>query len=118
MPYFTNTQLHIYNYHETTEYNIYGENKKEYIHDRSIPCDFLPLNPTESLHEYGEILQDTYKCYINENEDIPSTSIFKIDDNPETYTLTGSPVHYNYLPAANHKKLFLKRTRKPYTTID
>lgn len=112
MPFFPNTELELWEYKESdTEFNLYGEAELEYKLITTVSCDFQPLSPTDSLKEYGEILQDTYKTYIDLDSPVTDTMICRIVGESDTYKIVGTPVRNNHV--LNHTKLVLKKERKP-----
>lgn len=111
LPLFNKKQVELYDYTESTEYNVYGEPKEEYTYIGTYQCDFQPLSPSATLKQYGKILTDTYKIYLNINTPINDKTILRIKGGKDTYELVGSPeYHTNILP---HIKLQVKKTRKP-----
>jgi hypothetical protein len=112
MPFFPNTQLELWEYQEsTTEFNLYGEPELEYNHVTTVDCDMQPLSVSDSLKEYGKILQDTYKTYLDINAPITDTMICRVQNQPDTYKVIGTPSHNNHL--LHHIKLLLQKERKP-----
>lgn len=112
MPFFPNVMLELWEYRESdTDFNPYGEAELEYYQVDIVSCDFQPLSPTDSLKEYGEILQDTYKTYIDLDSPVTDTMIFRIQGEQETYKVVGTPIRNNHV--LNHTKLILKKERIP-----
>lgn len=111
-PFFRKKQLEIYDYKEdTSEYNVYGEPKEQYIYVGTYPCDFQPLSPNATLKEFGKILTDTYKIYLNINTPINDKMVLRLKGELDTYKIVGSPeFHINILP---HIKIQVQKTRKP-----
>lgn len=117
MVFFPNEQLEIFEYTETKELDSYLEPKKEYQYVTTVPCDFQVMTPTDSLKEYGEILEDTYKIYIDINTEITPSMIFRLQGKQATYQITGTPIHNNHLSTVQHKKILVQKQRKPTKVI-
>ena len=117
MVFFPNQELELYEYVETSELNSYLEPKKEYQLHSTVPCDFQPMTPNESLREFGEILEDTYKIYVDVNVPVVSSMILKIKGQQDTYEITGTPIQNNHLPEVQHIKLIVKKQRKPTRVV-
>ena len=101
MPFFPNTQLELWEYQEsTTEFNLYGEPELEYKHITTVDCDMQPLSVT-----------DTYKTYLDINTPVTDTMICRVQNQPDTYKVIGTPSHNNHL--LHHIKLLLQKERKP-----
>ena len=114
MVFFPNEKLELWEYSEsTTEFNSYLEPKKEYTLTTTIPCDFQVMTPKESLKEFGEIIEDTYKIYIDINVNITSSMILRIQGKTDTFEIIGTPVTNNHLLPVQHQKIFVKKQRKP-----
>lgn len=109
MPFFPNTELIIKKYIASEGYDDYGEKTGEYIESESIPVDFQPLSPQESIKEYGEILQDTYKIYIDLDTEITPQDQIIIDD--ETYAIIGTPSKMNHFTQPSHIKINIQKLR-------
>ena len=114
MVFFPNQELELWRYAEsTTEFNPYLEPKKEYHLIETIPCDFQVMGPNETLREFGEILEDTYKIYIDYDVELTHDMVLRIKGEPDTYKITGTPITNNHLLPVHHKKLVVKKQRKP-----
>lgn len=115
-PFFRKKELEIYDYKEDTlEYNVYGEPKERYTYVGTYPCDFQPLSPNATLKEFGKILTDTYKIYLNINTPINDKSVFRLKGESDTYICIGSPqYHYNII---KHVKVEVQKTRQPIKVI-
>ena len=113
MVFFPNHELELWEYQETEELNNYLEPKKRYCLNKTIPCDFQSMSPSESLKEFGEIREDTYKIYINLDETVDDTMVLRIKGETATYEITGTVIHNNHLPIVNHQKIIVKKHRKP-----
>ena len=115
MVFFPNHELELWEYTETDELNSYLEPKKQYCLTKTIPCDFQSMTPKETLKEFGEITEDTYKIYIDSEEPVTSSMILRIQGKPDTYEVTGTIINNNHLPVVNHQKIIVKKHRKPMT---
>ena len=79
MVFFPNAELELYQYTESaTEFNSYYEPLKEYSLMDTVPCNFQPMSPNDSLKQFGEILTDTYKVIIDYNVTVESSMLVKV----------------------------------------
>ena len=113
MVFFPNHELELFGYRETSDFDSYYEPKKEYYHIATVECDFQPMSPKDSLKEFGEILEDTYKIYINHDVPVESSMILRIKDEVDTYEIIGTPINNNHLTPVQHKKIIVQKQRKP-----
>lgn len=111
MVFFPNVELELWEYGESDTYNLYGEAELTYTLVDTVSCDFQPLSTTDSLKEFGEILQDTYKTYLDIKTPITDTMICRVVGEPSTYQVVGTPIRNNHL--LNHIKVILQKERKP-----
>lgn len=119
MVFFPNQNLELFEYTETSELNSYLEPKHEYTYLTTIPCDFQSMNPNESIKEFGEIREDTYKIYVDVNAPVTSSMILRIEGEPDTYEITGTVINNNHLrPIVQHKKIIVQKQRKPTKVIE
>ncbi|WP_299523272.1 phage head closure protein [uncultured Methanobrevibacter sp.] len=109
MPFFQNTTATILKYTPSDDYNEYGEKTGTYEETETIPIDFQPLSPQETLKTYGEILQDTYKIYIDIDVDLQSTDRLLIEN--KMYTILGTPMKMNHLLKPSHIKVNIQLLR-------
>lgn len=117
MPYFPNIEMDICTYTDTEIKDAYGNPKKAYIYRETIKVDFQPSSRNDRLTEAGEILQDTYRIYIDEDIPVDSTDIFR-DPDGNTYTIIGTPINNNRFKLTKHKKIELQKTNKPIKVVD
>ena len=114
MVYFPNVELELYDYAESlTESNPYYEPLREYSLVETVPCNFQPMTPNDSLKEFGEILTDTYKAIIDFDVDVNPRMLVKVKGEPDTYEITGAPMVNTHFTPTRHTKLILKKQRKP-----
>ena len=114
MVFFPNEQMELWQYVESeTDFNEYYEPIKEYNKIDTVPCDFQSMTPSESMKEFGEVLEDTYKVYLNIGVPIVSTMILRLQGKTDTYTIIGTPITNNHLPRVSHKKIIVQKQRKP-----
>ena len=119
MVFFPNQNLELFEYTETSELNSYLEPKHEYTYLTTIPCDFQSMNPNESIKEFGEIREDTYKIYVDVNAPVNSSMILRIEGEPDTYEITGTVINNNHLrPIVQHKKIIVQKQRKPTRVVE
>lgn len=113
MVFFPNERLELWEYYENENIlNGYGEPKPEYNFVGVYECDFQPMTPKDSLKEYGEILEDGYKIYLNIDVPITSSMILRLEGKPETYTIVGTPIRNNH-NIVSHIKVVVQKERKP-----
>ena len=117
MVFFPNQNLELFEYTETQELNSYLEPKKEYTYTTTIPCDFQVMTPNDSLKEFGEIIEDTYKIYVDKDAPITSSMILRIEGEEDTYEIQGDVINNNHLLPVQHKKLVVKKQRKPTKVV-
>ena len=119
MVFFKNETLELWEYTEsTTEFNSYLEPKKEYHLTSTAPCDIQPMSPNDQITEFGELLTDTYKIYINPEVSIHPSMILKITGKPDTYEIIGTPMNNNHLLPVSHQKIIVKKQRKPTQFVE
>ena len=114
MVFFANEQLELWQYSESeTDFNEYYEPVKEYTKIDTVPCDFQSMTPSDSLKEFGEVLEDTYKIYLNIDVPIESTMVLRLQNKTDTYEIIGTPIINNHLSIVSHKKIIVQKQRKP-----
>lgn len=110
--FFQNETLELYEYTEKESRDRFlGEPEYVYEYKKSVPCDFQPASPKDSQMEYGKILEDSYKIYIDGSVDITDTMILKLKGKKDTYKITGTPLNNNHF--LKHKKIIVQKQRKP-----
>ena len=117
MPYFPNMEMDICSYTDAEQKDAYGNPKKAYVYSTTIDVDFQPSSRNDRLTEAGEILQDTYRIFINEDIPVDPTDIFR-DPDGNTYTIIGTPILNNRFLRTKHKKIELQKTNKPIKVVD
>lgn len=113
MPFFPNVKLELWEYSESDTYNLYGEAELTYNLIDTVSCDLQPMSTGDSLKEFGEILQDTYKTYLAIDTPVTDTMICRVTGSPDTYKVVGTPIYNNHLMGATHIKLILQKQRVP-----
>lgn len=116
MPYFPNMTMEIFTYTDLQETDAYGNAKKGYVYRETISVDFQASSRKDTLIEAGEILQDTYKIYVDANVEVNPNDIFK-DEDGNTYTVIGTPIINNRFNLTKHKKIELQKTNKPIKVV-
>jgi hypothetical protein len=114
--YFPNMEMDIFSYTDLAESDAYGNSKKGYVYRETIPVDFQASSRRDKLTEAGEILQDTYKIYVDVNVEINPNDIFR-DPDGNTYTIIGTPIANNRFSSTKHKKVELQKTNKPIKVV-
>jgi hypothetical protein len=108
--------MEIFTYTDLAESDAYGNSKKGYVYRETIPVDFQASSRRDKLTEAGEILQDTYKIYVDVNVEINPNDIFR-DPDGNTYTIIGTPIANNRFSSTKHKKVELQKTNKPIKVV-
>ena len=116
MAYYPNIDMDICSYTDTEELDAYGNPVKAYVYRETIPVDFQPSNRGDRLTEAGEILQDTYRLFIDESVEVDPTDIFR-DPSGDTYTIIGSPIVNNRFKVSSHKRVDVQKTNKPIDVL-
>ena len=117
MVFFPNEKLELFEYTETSELNSYLEPKMEYVYSTTVPCDFQPMSPSDQIKEFGELLEDTYKIYIDSKTPIDSSMILRLEGKTDTYEITGTIMDNNHLLPVQHIKVIAKKQRKPTKVV-
>ena len=115
MVFFPNETIHFYDIQDTETLDLYGNPRKGYQHILSAEVDFQPMTPKDTLKEYGEILEDTYKIYTDINLEITPTMILVLDSDKSQYKITGTPITNNHILETYHKKIIVQKLRKLVT---
>lgn len=115
--YFPNTTMQIFTYTDLSETDAYGNSKKGYVYRETVNVDFQASSRRDKLTEAGEILQDTYKIYLDVNVEVKPNDIFK-DEDGNTYTIIGTPITNNRFKITKHKKVELQKTNKPIKVVE
>lgn len=115
--YFPNTTMDIFTYTDLSETDAYGNSKKGYVYRETVPVDFQASSRRDKLTEAGELLQDTYKIYLDVNVEVNTNDIFK-DEEGNTYTIIGTPILNNRFKITKHKKVELQKTNKPIKVVE
>lgn len=111
MVFFPNKTIELWEYTEKDEVDVYGEPIIQYELIGTYPVDIQPKSPSETKKEYGEILTDVYKIYLDINTPITHTMLLRLTNEPDTYEILGSPMFNNHvLP---HIKVEIQKQRKP-----
>ena len=117
MVYYPNIQMDICSYTDTENLDAYGNPEKAYVYRKTIPVDFQPSSRNDRLTEAGEILQDTYRMYLDVDIQIDPTDIFR-DPDGNTYTIIGTPITNNRFNITQHKRVEVQKTNKPITITE
>lgn len=108
MPFYPNTTAELWAYNEETMFDEYGDPLTDYTFRETVEADIQPVSPTSSLKEFGKILQDTYKLYLDINTEIHDTDRIIIDD--KKYEIIGSVEVWNHI--LKFKKVTIRLQRK------
>lgn len=113
MVFFPNEKIELWEYTENEDVpNFFGETTADYEYIGTFICDFQPMSPKDSLNEFGKILEDTYKIYLDEDVPITDTMILRLEGKNETYSITGTPIINNH-NIISHIKVVVQKQRKP-----
>ena len=114
MVFFPNCEIELWDYTEDDVLpNIYGEVEQYYVLVDVVECDFQNLSNQDSLKEFGKILQDTYKLYLDVNVPINDRMIIRKVGEKWTYEIKGTPMTNFHFDITNHKKIIVQKHRKP-----
>lgn len=116
MVYYPNMTMDICSYTDSESVDAYGNPRKAYVYRETVNVDFQPSSRNDRLTEAGEILQDTYRIYLDEDIVVNPTDIFRGPDG-ETYTIIGTPIVNNRFKVTRHKKVELQKTNKPIPVV-
>jgi hypothetical protein len=116
MPYYPNMTMDICSYTDTEQLDAYGNPRKAYVYRETVPVDFQPGSRNDSLTEAGELLQDTYRLFIDDNVTVNPTDIFR-DSDGNTYTIIGTPILNNRFAVTRHKRVEVQKTNKPINVV-
>ena len=112
MVFFPNEKLELWEYSENSEIpNFFGETTSEYNYIGTYKCDFQPLTQKDSIQEFGKILQDTFKIYLDIDVPITDTMILRLEGKPETFKVIGSPIHNNHNIISHIKVIVQKQSQ-------
>ena len=117
MVYYPNMTMDICSYTDTEQVDAYGNPKKAYVYRETISVDFQPSSRNDRLTEAGELLQDTYRLYLDHNVTVNPTDIFK-DSDGNTYTIIGTPILNNRFSVTRHKRVEVQKTNKPIRVVE
>ena len=116
MVYYPNINMDICSYTDTEQTDAYGNPIKAYVYRETIPVDFQPSTRNDRLTEAGEILQDTYRLYLDVSIQVDPTDIFR-DPEGNTYTVIGTPILNNRFSVTQHKRVEVQKTNKPIEVL-
>ena len=116
MVYYPNMEIDICSYIDTEILDAYGNPEKAYVYRETVPADFQPSSRNDRLTEAGEILQDTYRMYLDVTVTVDPTDIFR-DPSGDTYTIIGSPIVNNRFKVSSHKRVDVQKTNKPISVL-
>lgn len=117
MAYYPNIDMDICSYTDTEELDAYGNPVKAYVYRETIKVDFQPSSRNDRLTEAGEILQDTYRIFLDVNVPVDPTDIFR-DSEGNTYTIVGTPILNNRFKVTQHRRVELQKTNKAIKVVD
>ena len=112
MVFFPQTYIELWEYTEKEDIpNFFGESSSDYIYVGTYFVDFQNMTPKDTEKEYGKLLEDTYKIYLDTNVPITDTMIIRKQNQTTTYSILGTPQIYNTL--IPHIKVLVQKQRKP-----
>jgi hypothetical protein len=112
MPYFYNRNLEIWEPTQESTIDLYtGEKKIKYQLYEIVDADIQQISPESSMEEYGKILKDTYRVFIDSWVTFDDKSILRIQNLKPTYQIKGTPeLRDHILP---YVKLIMEKQRTP-----
>ena len=114
---FDNCIVKVYSLNETSALDAYGNPRHGYTYTNTYTCDMQSMSPSDSLREFGEILQDTYKIYFDSTCNFNPSDIL-MDEKGDTYKITGTPINNTRFNLTSHIKLVVQKTNKPIRVIE
>ena len=117
MVYYPNMEIDICSYSDTEILDAYGNPEKAYVYRETVHVDLQPSSRNDRLTEAGEILQDTYRMYLDVTVTVDPTDIFR-DHEGNTYTVTGTPITNDRFAITQHKRVEVQKTNKPITILE
>ncbi len=110
--FFPNYEVELWEYTEKESRDRFlGESEYEYNLVATVPCDFQPMSMKDSQMEYGKILEDAYKIYLDGSVEITDTMVLRLVGEKDTYKITGTPSNNNHF--LHHHKVVVQKQRKP-----
>lgn len=117
MVYYPNMEIDICSYSDTEILDAYGNPEKAYVYRETVHVDLQPSSRNDRLTEAGEILQDTYRMYLDVTVTVDPTDIFR-DHEGNTYTIIGTPITNDRFAITQHKRVEVQKTNKPITILE
>ena len=114
MVFFPNKQVELWEYTETSEYDIYGEPIVTYSKVGTYDADVQVKSNSETYKDFGQILEDHYEIFFNLNVPLTNSMILKFDN--QTYEIIGSVMVYDHI--LKYKKVDVQKQRKPTTLTE
>ena len=111
MVFFPNEMIELWEYTETGGVDAFLDDDFTYVLEDTVKCDIQPMSPKDSLMEFGKILEDTFKIYIDKDVHITDTMVLRIVGKKDTFKIIGSPMCNNHI--LPHIKIVVQRQRKP-----
>jgi len=112
MPFFKNTYFEIWEPYTSNDKDPYTNEKiTKYELRETIPADFQPLTSAYMQKEFGKILQDAYKVYIDVTLTVTPNTILREQGKTDTYIIRGTPILNNHV--IPHIKLIIEKQRVP-----
>lgn len=110
--FFKSDTVELWDYTETETVNVYGEPEVSYNLIGSYPCNFQPITVNDSIKEFGKVLEDTYRIFLEHNVPVTSKMILKIVGQEDTYEVIGSPSIFK-TTILKHIEVTVQKQRKP-----
>lgn len=111
--FFKPDNVELWAYTESNTVNMYGEPEVTYTLIGTYPCDFQPINAADTVKEFGKLLEDTYRIFLDYNVPVNDKMILRIVGSSDTYELIGSPSIFK-TTILKHIELTVQKQRKPH----
>lgn len=108
MPFYPNDTIELWSYETEGMFDEYGDPLNDFSFREEVPADIQHLSAESSMKEFGKILQDTYKVYLDNAVEVYDTD--RIIIKGKKYEIIGSVEVWNHI--LHFKKLTIKLQRK------
>lgn len=79
-------------------YNSYNEPKDGLVKVTTVYCELHTMKPDEQWHEFGRLVQGSYKLYLEPDTPIDSNSKIHVEGYKGYFIVKGDPQLHVYIP--------------------